>query len=196
LAAIGPDLRGGSADAQPQPANFGWIAVLCLMVAMALLLVVAGHGAGRRGDAMASLFFWSGVGLLVVPTSLRIAQPLVARGERLFLLFLLAEALFYYKVVFSPTSFVHHDEFLHWVETDDLLTARRLFLSSPLLPVGRAYPALEILTTAIVDLTGLPLFAAGTLLLAVLKGTFVGALFLFYERITGSARMSAIACLV
>jgi hypothetical protein len=196
LAAIGPDLRGGSADARPQLANFGWIAVLCLMVAMALLLVVAGHGAGRRGDAMASLFFWSGVVLLVVPTSLRITQPLVARGERLFLLFLLAEALFYYKVVFSPTSFVHHDEFLHWVQTDDLLTARRLFLSSPLLPVGRAYPALEILTTAIVDLTGLPLFAGGTLLLAVLKGTFVGALFLFYERITGSARMSAIACLV
>lgn len=193
---IGPDLRGGSADAPPQPANSGWIAVLCLTVATALLLVVAGHGAGRRGYEVAPLLFWSGVVLLVVPTSLRIAWPLVARGERLFLLFLLAEALFYYKVVYSPTSFIHHDEFLHWVAADDLMTAQRLFLSNPLLPVGPAYPALEILTTAIVDLTGLPLFAAGTLLLAVLKGTFVGALFLFYERITGSARMSAIACLV
>jgi hypothetical protein len=196
LAVIGPDLRGGSADAPPRPANSGWIAVLCLTVATALLLVVAGHGAGRRGDEVAPLIFWSGVVLLILPTSFRIAWPLVARGERLFLLFLLTEALFFYKVVYSPTSFIHHDEFLHWVAADDLMTARRLFLSNPLLPVGPAYPALEILTTAIVDVTGLPLFAAGTLLLAVLKGTFVGALFLFYEKIAGSARLSAIACLV
>ena len=195
-AVIGPDLRGGNADAPPHQANPGWIAVLCLTVGTALLLVVAGNGAGRRGDAVALLLFWSGVVLMVVPTSLRIAWPLVARGERLFLLFLLAEALFYFKVVYSPTNFINYDEFLHWVEADDLLTARRLFLSSPLLPVGRTYPALEILTTAIVDLTGLSLFAAGTVLLAVLKGTFVGALFLFYERIAGSPRMSAIACLV
>jgi hypothetical protein len=195
-AVIGPDLRGGSADAPPRPANSGWIAVLCLTVATALLLVVAGHAAGRRGYDVAPLLFWSGVVLLVVPTSLRIAWPRVARGERLFLLFLLAEALFYYKVVYSPTSFIHHDEFLHWVAADDLLTARRLFLSNPLLPIGPAYPALEILTTAIVDLTGLTLFAAGTLLLAVLKGTFVAGLFLFYEKIAGSPRISAIACLV
>jgi hypothetical protein len=196
LAALGPDLRGSSPDAPPRPANSRWIAVLCLTVATALLLVVAGHGAGRRGEEVAPLLFWFGVVLLVVPTSLRIAWPLVARGERLFLLFLLAEALFYYKVVYSPTSFIHHDEFLHWAAADDLMTAHRLFLSNPLLPIGPIYPALEILTTAIADVTGLPLFAAGTLLLAVLKGTLVVALFLFYERIIGSARISAIACLV
>ncbi|MER9558851.1 hypothetical protein [Mesorhizobium sp. M0323] len=145
---------------------------------------------------MAPLFFWSGVVLLVVPTSLRIAWPMVARGERLFLLFLLAEALFYYKAVYSPTNFVNHDEFLHWIASDDLMTAHRLFLSNPLLPIGPAYPALEILTTAIVNLTGLPLFVAGTLLLAVLRGAFIGALFLFFESIAGSPRISAIACLV
>jgi hypothetical protein len=193
---IGPDLRCGNADAPPQPANSGWIAVLCLTVATALLVIVAGHGAGRRGDAVAPLLFWAGVILLVVPTSFRIAWPRVARGERFFLLLLLVEALFYYKVVYSPTSFVDHDEFLHWVAADDLMTARRLFLSNPHLPIGPAYPALEMLATAIVNLTGLPLFAAGTLLVAVLRGTFIVALFLFYERIAGSPRISAIACLV
>jgi hypothetical protein len=133
--------------------------------------------------------------LLVVPPSLRIAWPTVARNERLFLLFLLAEALLYYKVIYSPTNFVYYDEFLHWVATDDLLTARRLFLSDPLLPIGPTYPALEIFAMAIVDVTGLPVFAAGTLLLAFLKGTFIGALFLFYERITESPHISAIGCL-
>jgi hypothetical protein len=196
LTIIGPDLRGGNADAPHRPANSGWIAVLCLTVATALLLVVAGHGSGRRGDAVAPLLFWSGVVFLVVPTSLRIAWPTVARGERFFLLFLLAEALFYCKVIYSPTSFVNYDEFLHLVAADDLLTVRRLYLPNRLFSIGPTYPALEILTTAIVNLTGLPLFAAATVLLAVLKGTFVAALFLLYEKITRSPRISAIACAV
>ncbi|MER8406067.1 hypothetical protein NKH16_15150 [Mesorhizobium sp. M1307] len=195
-AVIGPDLRGGSADAPPQRANSGWIAVLCLMVATALLLVVAGHAAGRRGYDVAPPLFWCGVLLLVVPTTLRIAWPTTARGERLFLLFLLVESLLYFKAVYSPTSFVGHDEFLHWIAADDLITARRLFLSNPLFPIGPTYPALEILTMAIVNLTGLSSFVAGTLLLAILRGTFIGALYLFFESIVGSPRISAIACLV
>ncbi|RUX47539.1 hypothetical protein EOA33_18155, partial [Mesorhizobium sp. M4A.F.Ca.ET.050.02.1.1] len=82
-AVIGPDLRGGSADPSPQRANSGWIAILCLTAAAALLLIVAGHAAGRRGYDVAPVLFWSGVVLLVVPTSLRIAWPTTARGERL-----------------------------------------------------------------------------------------------------------------
>lgn len=195
LDVIGPDLRGGRVDAPPQPTSPGWIAVLSLTIAIALFLVAVGQGAGRRGEDFAAPLFWSGVVLMVVPTSLRVAWPLVGRGERLVLLLLFAEGLFCLKVLYSPTGFVDYDEFLHWIAVDDLRTARRLFLSTPLLPVASTYPALEILTTAIVDLTGLPLFAAGTLLLAVLKVTFVGALFLFYERISESARMAAIACL-
>jgi hypothetical protein len=55
---------------------------------------------------------------------------------------------------------------------------------------------LEIVTTAVASLTGLPLFVAGMLLLAVLRGTFVTALFLLYEKLLGSARVAGIACLV
>jgi hypothetical protein len=197
LKVIGPDLQGGGVDAPPPPASPGWTAALSLTVATALLLVAAGHGAGRRGEAdLALLLFWSGIVLMVVPTSFRIVWPSVGRSERLVLLLLFAEGLFFLKILYSPTGFADYDEFLHWIAVDDLMTARRLFLSNPLLPVGPTYPGLEILTTAIVDLTGLSVFAAGALLLAVLKGTFVGALFLFYERISGSPRMAAIACLV
>ena len=197
LGAIGPDLRGDNLDARPPPVNLGLIAVLCLAAAAALLLVATGHGAGRRGhETMALLLFWSGVVILILPLSLRIAGPRVARGERFFLLFLLVEALFLYKVLHSPTSFDGHDEFLHWIAADDLMTAHRLFLPNPFLDVGPSYLALEILTTAIVNLTGLSIFAAGTLLLAVLRATFVAALFLLYERLTGSARLAAVGCLV
>ncbi|TWC07549.1 hypothetical protein FBZ93_101842 [Bradyrhizobium macuxiense] len=195
LGIIGPDLRGGDTETAPDSANSNWIAALCLVVAVALLLVAAGQGAGRRGNDVAPLLFWSGTLLVVVPTSLRIAWPNVARGERLFLLVLLVGALFFHKTMYSPTGFAHHDEYLHWIAAEDLTTARRLFLSNPLLPIASVYPALEIVTTAITNLTGLPIFATATLLLAVLKGTLITALFLFYERITGSPRIAAIACL-
>lgn len=193
---IGPDLAGPAEADTSRPVDFGWVSALCLVVAAGLLLVVAGHGAGRRGEDAAPLLFWSGVILLVVPATFRISWPAVARAERLFLLFLLAGGLFYYKSVYAPTSFSDHDEFLHWIATDYLMTAGRLFVSNPLLDVGPDFPGLQILTSAIVEMTGLSVFVAGTLLLAVLRCVFVGALFLLYESITGSARLSAIACLV
>jgi hypothetical protein len=194
-AVIGPDLHGGLADEPQRPANPGMVAVLCLTAAVALLLIVLGHGAGRRADTLAPLLFWSGVVLLIVPMASRIAWPRVARGERLLLLFLLVEALFYYKLSYSPGNFAEHDEYVHWVAADDLMTARRLFLSNPLLEVGATYLGLEILATAIADMTRLPLFAAGSLLLMALRGTFITALFLLYERLTGSARVAAIGSL-
>ncbi len=192
---IGPDLRGTIVDAPSARPNSGWIAAISLVVAVALLLIAAGQGAGRRGDVMAAPLFWSGVLLLIVPATLRISWPGIARSERLALLLLLTGGLFFHKAVYSPTSFSGHDEFLHWVAADDLMTAGRLFLSNPLLPIAPTYPALEILTTAIANLTGLSLFASAMLLLAVCKFTFIVALFLLYESVCGSPRMAAMACL-
>ncbi|WP_420135229.1 hypothetical protein [Rhodopseudomonas sp.] len=192
---IGPDYRDAAAETNAQPAKPDIVAALFLIVSAALLLVVLGQGAGRRGEALAPLLFWLGIALMVVPISFRIAWPDVSRGERLLLLLLLVEAMFFCRTVYSPTSFTPHDEYLHWVAADDLMTARRLFLSNPLLEVGSTYQALEILATSLADLTRLPLFASAMLLLAVLKGTFIVALFLLYEKITGSARIAAIGSL-
>jgi hypothetical protein len=195
MAAIGPDIRGDPAEVRLQPTNPGAIALLFLIISAAVLLVVLGQGAGRRGEAWAPLLFWFGIVLMVVPISYRIAWPDVSRSERLVLLLLLVEAMFFCKAIYSPTSFTPHDEYLHWVAADDLMTARRLFLSNPLLEVGSTYLALEILATSLADLTRMSLFASAMVLLSVLKGTFIVALFLLYERITDSARIAAVGSL-
>ena len=196
LSLIGPDFHDNRIQAPSQPVHPGWCATLALIIAAGLLLMAAGQGAGLRSDPSAARLFWSGVVVVVVPMVLRIAWPPIARSERLFLLVLLAVALFFIKISYAPTGFAGHDEFLHWIAADDMLTAGRLFLSNPLLPIGATYQGLEILTTGIVNLTGLSLFAAAMLLLIVLKGTFITSMFLFFEKLLGSARMAAIACLV
>ncbi len=193
---IGPALHGAEIGT-PRRTNGTWIALLCLNASVALFLVAAGHGAGRNGDAhIASLLFWSGVILLVLPTASRAAWPLASRGERLALLLLLAESLFFYKLLYAPTEFVQFDEMLHWVTADDILDRHKLFLSNSLLPVSPSYPGIEILTTALANLTGLSVFAAANCVIAVLRGTFVTALFLFFEKICGSSRVAGVACLV
>ncbi len=192
---IGASLRDKLEDASP-PANYTWISLLCLNAAIALFLMAAGQGAGRHEAPVAPLIFWSGVILLLFPTAGRIASPALSRAERLFLLVLLSEALFFFKLLYAPTSFVHFDEFLHWISAYDVLFRHRLFLGNSLLPISPAYPGLELLTTALANLTGLSIFFSYVLTAVVLKAVFISALFLFFEKITGSARLAALAALI
>jgi hypothetical protein len=133
---------------------------------------------------------------LVLPIAFRIAWPILARGERLFLLVLLAESLVCYKFLYSPSNFSSFDEMLHWATTQDILLRHRLFLDNSLLPISPFYPALEIVTSSICNLTGLAIFPAAILFIAVLRTVFIVALFLFFEKITDSSRIAALACLV
>jgi hypothetical protein len=190
---VGPG-RQDQTDTTP-PANVDWIASLCLSCAVALLLVALGHGAGRRGESIASLLFWGGVILLLLPAAGRIAWPVVARGERLVLLLLLTECLFLFRLLYSPTNFVQFDEMLHWISAHDILARHKLFLDNALLPIGPYYPAIEIVTTAFANLARLTVFAAATLIIAVLRASFVITLFVFFETLASSPRLAAIACL-
>ena len=192
---IGPDIKPGPADGADRPASPDWIAGMALLTSVAIMLISAGQGAGLRGESSAPLLFWFGVLLMMLPLAFRISWPRVSRGERLALVLLLTGGLFFYKIVYAPTGFQPYDGYLHWVAADDMMTAHRLFLSNPLLPIGRTYPALEILTTAAANLTGGSLFACAQVLIGVCKLVFIASLFLFYERIGGSPRTAALACL-
>ncbi|MBV9828390.1 MAG: hypothetical protein JO001_22390 [Alphaproteobacteria bacterium] len=182
--------------AEPERPDLSWIAALCLSTAIALLMIAAGHGAGRRAEATASLLFWSGIALLLGPLVYRIAAPQVARAERLILLILLAEGFFFLKVLYSPTSFTDFDELLHWISADDILRYRRLFIRNPLLPISTFYPAIEILTTALANLTGFGVFASANVVLFILHAIFVATLFLFFERLVHSSRISALSSVI
>ena len=186
---IAPEPIGCPPD--PPCVSLDWLLGLCLHASLCVMLARLMPGTAPHADQV----FWLGVTLLFFPISVRVAAPQVARSERIWLLLVLAEATFALKVLADPSGFVQFDEFLHWRSADDILTTHRLFVPNDLLLVAPFYPGLELVTTALIHLTGLPVFAAGTVVIAVCRAVFITALFTFFERITGSARLAGIGSL-
>jgi hypothetical protein len=186
---IAPEPIGCPPD--PPRESLDWLLGLSLHASLCVMLARLMPGTAPHADQV----FWLSVTLLFFPISVRIAAPQVARGERIWLLLVLAEATFALKALFDPTGFVLFDEFQHWRSADDILTTHRLFVPNDLLLVSPFYPGLELVTTALIHLTGLTVFAAGNIVIAVCRAVFITALFTFFERITGSARLGGIGSL-
>lgn len=177
-------------------ANWGWIPALSLNAAIALILIALGLSATDFGGPPKTALFCAGIFLLFLPIATRIVWPSTSRFEQIGLLLIAVAALYTIKLFASPFGFAGFDEFLHWATADDILLRQRLFTPNALLPISPLYPGLEIVATAVVNVTGLPLFASAFVLLAVSRLVFIGALFLFFEATTRSSRLAAIACVI
>ncbi|TPG44260.1 hypothetical protein EAH89_27565 [Roseomonas nepalensis] len=191
---IGPRLDPEAPEAEERP-HPGWMAILSVGVALSLLMLAQAHHEGYR-DRPNALLQWTAYGVMFFPVALRAGRHGTARAERIFLVALVGMAALAAKWLHSPTRFVFFDEFLHVASALDILERKRLYTTNPLLPISPAYPGLELATTALVELTGLPLFAAGYVVLAVARFLLVVGVYCLLERVTRSARVAAVACLV
>jgi hypothetical protein len=194
LAPIDPTLHGYRTD-PVAPININWIVLLCLVVSVGLSILVFGHFAGLHNSPYAPAIFWSGVVLMLLPI-IRIVDFKVARSERIVLLILVAEALLLQNIFYEALGFLQFDEMLHWMSANDILYRQQLFLENALLPIGPFYPALEIVTTALANLAHMTVVPAGHLLLIVIRAIVIVSLFLFFEKLSGSSRLAAIAVVV
>jgi hypothetical protein len=176
--------------------SWGWLPALTANASVALYLAAVVANASRLGADWAISAFYSCIALLFLPIATRLIWPAVSRRERIGLLLVLTEALFIIRVLRGPIFLVDHDEFLHWITADDILEFGRLFTPNSLLPVGPLFPGLQLVTTALVNLTGLSVFAAGLIMLAIARPVFTAALFFFYEKVSGSPRVASIACAI
>src|SRR6202043_1947605 len=114
-------------------------------------------------SAVSQLLFWGTTSFWLLLTICRLAEPSVSRWERLGLLILASLGLYSLKLLGSPLGFSAFDEFLHWRTAEDIMSYGRLFTSNELLPVSPLYPGLEIVTTAIANMTGLSIFVCAVL---------------------------------
>jgi len=192
---IGPGSGSAAADRVAASASAAGIVGLAVLSASALVLIALSHHLGQRQVPWSACLLWAGFALLYFPAALRVAAPATPRAERIIGLLLLGLCALVAKFLYAPAGFVHFDELLHVATARDILETRRLFEPNPLLPISPLYPGLELVVTAIVELTGLPLELAGNLVLLLLRGLLMCGLFAFYERVAGSDRIAAIACL-
>lgn len=206
----GPVMGGGAADwlavtaernaqraaVAPRRDAWGWLPLLALTMASGLLLTALADKGGRDAATWADPVFWAGICLLFFPPALRLTLPFVARGERIGLLVTLGMAVYLVKVFEHPTSFALFDEFQHWRTAQDIVATGHLFSANPLLPISPNYPGMEIVTTALSSLTGLPLFGAGVAVVGMARLLLMLALYLLYEQISHSQRVAGLATLV
>jgi hypothetical protein len=123
----------------------------------------------------------------------RLAAASPSRVERFVLALMLGSGLYLVKVLHSPIGFTHHDEFLHWRTTREILDHGRLFPENSLLPISPLFSGLENVTTAFASLSGLSIFAAGVLVVGVARLVVMAGLFLFFEQTSGSPQVAGLA---
>ncbi|MEP7377989.1 MAG: hypothetical protein ABI725_00345 [Chloroflexota bacterium] len=161
-----------------------------------LALVATASLAGRANQPWAEAALFGGFLLLMVPIALRLVAESPTRAERAALVCLLGLALFVMKLLRGPLGVSDYDEFLHWRTAQDIVSSGTLFSPNSLLGVSPYYPGLELVTTALSQMAGIPIFEAGVITLAAARLTFMLALFFFFEVASGDARVAGLAALI
>ncbi len=176
--------------------SWGRLAVLGLVSSIGLLLVAVSDTLSRSGMGRYDLLFWLGLITIVMPIAARLASSTPARRERISLVILLGFALYLVKVMHSPYGFTFSDELAHSYNATQIVRTGTLFTPNPVLPVTPLYPGLETITAALASLSGLSVFDAGLVIIGVARLILMLALFLFFEQLSGSARLAGIAALL
>jgi len=182
-------------DLQIDGGELIWSQWLAINASVALIIAAMAANGSRADQPWAVPGFYFATVLMFMPIASRLALAEVSRSERVANVMVAGLGLFMLHVIREPTFFTGHDEYLHWVGARQMMESGKLFTPNVLFPIGPSYPGLEIVSSALVDLSGLSIFVSATIVLLVARTIFIGALFLVYERITSSARVAALGCI-
>jgi hypothetical protein len=176
--------------------SLGAAPLLALVSAGGLVLVALGNNAARDGDGGAGALFWTGLVVIFAPIALRLLAVSASRAERIALVLILGLSVFIAKLLYSPNEFVFYDELGWWRATHDLLHTGHPFSSNPLVISTPGFPGTSLLAGALVQLAGLSIFHAGTIIIGVMRAALMLGLFLLLERVTQSSRAAGIGAAV
>ena len=141
------------------------------------------------------LMFWAAIATIVIATTgLIVSGPTRTSGFSAALG--LGVLLYLPKLFHSPTFFNYFDELSHWRAVEHLNSGAGLFLENPINKAVEFFPGLGAVTGTLVSTTGLSTFVAGNILIAIVHALILGALFLLYERVSGSARIAMLSVVV
>lgn len=195
-AVVTPDRSRATARSGARRIALGAMPLLALVAAAGLIAIALGNNLAREGRPGGQPLFWAGLVLIYAPIAYRLLGGTAGRGERLGLVLTLALSLYMVKVLRSPAEFVRFDELGWWRATHESILTGRLFEPNPLNPATAGFPSLAAVTASLSQLTGLSIFHSGLIVIGLARFVLVLALFLFLERITGSARGAGVGIVV
>jgi len=172
--------------------GLGLLPLIAITTALGLLVIAVANGLSRSSSPIALAVWWAGYALLVIPILGRLLRASPGRPERIGLLLVLGFALYLVKVFQSPIGFTLPDEFSHLRTLEDILFTGRLGAVNPLLGPSPSYPGLEISTAADVNVAGLSMFSAGTLVVGLGRLLVILGTFLLIELLSGSPRVGGV----
>ncbi|MET0558008.1 MAG: hypothetical protein ABW065_04985 [Solirubrobacterales bacterium] len=180
---------------EPGPRG-GWLGPLVLSAGAGLLLCSLANVLSRGTEGSAMALYWLGMIVIAAPIFYRLTGREASTGERLALVCLLGLALFGVKVVRDAPIFTFSDELIHAFNANQIGLHDHLFHANPVLKVTPYYPGLEGATSALMKITGLSSYAAGTFVVGAARLTLVTALFFLFLRVSGSARTAGLAAAI
>ena len=137
---------------------------VCTAAGMAAIVKSYLIAQATRSNEAEFTWFWAGLSIIELPLIAVIARRRTSAAARSALLLLIAFASYAPKLLRDPGVPVYHDEYAHWRATYDIITSHQLFQPAPIIPIIAQYPGLHAATAGIVDITGLSIWQAATVL--------------------------------
>ena len=162
--------------------------LIALLAAIGLLIVAVANALSRATVTETTLFYWAGLLLIALPIFYKLSSKEPSYRQRFFLVLLLGLALYGVKVVHDGIYFTFTDEFVHAYNAQSIAEHHHLYYFNSIIPTTAHYPGLEGATSALMMLSGMSSYGAGTILVGVARLVFMAALFFLFARLSGSAR--------
>lgn len=175
------------------PVDWRWLARIVCAAGVGLLLCSIANALSRGTESTSTALYWVGLLLITLPIFYRLTSREASTSERLVLVCLLGVGLYGVKVVRDSMLFTFPDEFVHAYNANQIVEHNHLFEPAPAIPITPRYPGLEGATSALMMLSGVPVYVAGTVLVGVARLAMMVGLFLLFGRVSGSARVAGLA---
>ncbi len=201
----GKAAAGAAAEARPvtkvqaakaQARAWGWLPELSVTTTLGLLLVAFTNYGAYTEATWATPLFWLGLMVMLLPAVYRLAAEEATRRERLGVIVLLVWGFYAVKLLHSPFTLTFADEFVHVFNAEATLASGYLFNPNSILRVTAYYPGLAAVTTALADVTGLPVVAAAVVIIGAARLVLVLAIFLLFEQVSGSTRVAGLGAVL
>jgi hypothetical protein len=192
-----------AAIARPLPAagllagqeRLGLYPPITLLAATGLVIVAFANTLARVSGPGATTLWWVGLLAITAPAAIRLLSRAAGRGERVAIVATTGLALYIVKLLHGPGAFVMFDELQHTATLLDIMENGRLFTFNTVLVASPYYPGVEVLAD-LLGRSGLPVWESGALVIGAARLLHVIAMFLLFERVSGSARIAGVGTLI